>query len=82
MVDVEEKRLTQIIADNVRYRTMMGQRTGRVEEQEKLGKISEIRPTLKLDVERARHPSDAGRHAAGVKTLKKRDGRVSWWGER
>jgi len=46
MTVVEEKRLTQIIADQVRYRTMMGQRTGRVEEQEKLGKISDIRPSL------------------------------------
>ena len=65
MVDVEEKRLTQIIADNVRYRTMMGQRTGRVEEQEKLGKISEIRPTLKLDVERARHVTQAYKMTEG-----------------
>ncbi len=54
MAVVEEKRLTQIIADQVRFRTMMGQRTGRVEEQEKLGKISDIRPSLKLDIERAR----------------------------
>ena len=53
--NIQEKRLTQIIADKVRYRTMMGQRTGRVEEQEKLGKISDIRPTLRLDPERARH---------------------------
>ncbi|MCJ7522877.1 MAG: hypothetical protein MUP21_11790, partial [Dehalococcoidia bacterium] len=52
--EVQEKRLTQIIADKVRNRTMMGQRTGRVEEQEKLGKISDIRPTLRLDPERAR----------------------------
>ncbi len=65
MVDVEEKRLTQIIADNVRHRTMMGQRTGRVEEQEKLGKISEIRPTLKLDPERARFVTQAYKAAEG-----------------
>ena len=34
----ERKTETQKIADKVRYRTMMGQRTGRVEEQEKLGR--------------------------------------------
>ena len=59
MTVIEEKRLTQIIADQVRYRTMMGQRTGRVDEQEKLGKISDIRPSLKLDVERARYVTQA-----------------------
>ena len=55
----ERKTETQKIADKVRYRTMMGQRTGRVEEQEKLGKISDIRPSLRLDVERARHVTQA-----------------------
>lgn len=45
MAVVQEKRLTQIIADQVRFRTMMGKRTGRIDEQEKLGKISNIRPT-------------------------------------
>jgi formate C-acetyltransferase len=68
MVEVKEKgekRLTQIIADKVRYRTMMGQRTGRVEEQEKLGKISAIRPTLKLDIERARFVTQAYKATEG-----------------
>ncbi|MEE8469969.1 MAG: pyruvate formate lyase family protein, partial [Dehalococcoidia bacterium] len=59
------KRWTQRIADQVRYRTMMGQRTGRVEEQEKLGKISDIRPTLKLDVERARYVTQAYKETEG-----------------
>lgn len=65
MAVVEEKRLTQIIADQVRYRTMMGQRTGRVEEQEKLGKISDIRPSLKLDIERARYVTQAYKENEG-----------------
>ena len=55
----ERTRPAQLIADKVRYRTMMGQRTGRVEEQEKLGKISDIRKTLKLDIERARYVTQA-----------------------
>src|SRR4030043_137904 len=44
---------------------MMGQRTGRVEEQEKLGKISDIRPSLKLDVERARYVTQAYKENEG-----------------
>jgi len=63
--EVQEKRLTQIIADQVRYRTMMGQRTGRVEEQEKLGKISDIRHTIKLDPERARLVTQAYKATEG-----------------
>ncbi len=60
MATVDQRtRRAQQIADKVRFRTMMGQRTGRVEEQEKLGKISDIRPTLRLDVERARHVTQA-----------------------
>ncbi len=62
---VEEKRLTQIIADQVRYRTAMGQRTGRVEEQEKLGKISDVRATLRLDPERARLVTQAYKATEG-----------------
>lgn len=60
-----EKTKTQQIADKVRFRTMMGQRTGRVEEQEKLGKISDIRKALRLDVERARHVTRAYRETEG-----------------
>jgi formate C-acetyltransferase len=63
--EVQEKRLTQIIADQVRYRTMMGQRTGRVEEQEKLGKISDIRQSIKLDPERARLVTQAYKATEG-----------------
>ena len=62
---VEEKRLTQIIADQVRYRTAMGQRTGRLEEREKLGKISDIRATLRLDPERARLVTQAYKATEG-----------------
>jgi formate C-acetyltransferase len=61
----ERKRPAQEIADKVRYRTMMGQRTGRVEEQEKLGKISDIRKTLRLDAERARFVTQAYKEAEG-----------------
>ncbi|UCG83106.1 MAG: hypothetical protein JSW38_13220, partial [Dehalococcoidia bacterium] len=63
--EVQEKRLTQIIADQVRYRTMMGQRTWKVEEQEKLGKISDIRQTLRLDPERARLVTQAYKASEG-----------------
>ena len=65
MTVVQEKKLTQIIAKQVRFRTMMGKRTGRVEEQEKLGKISNIRPTLKLDIERARFVTQAYKATEG-----------------
>ncbi len=63
--EAKEKRLTQIIADQVRYRTAMGQRTGRVEEQEKLGKISDVRATLRLDPERARLVTQAYKATEG-----------------
>jgi len=63
--EAKEKRLTQIIADQVRYRTAMGQRTGRVEEQEKLGKISDIRASLRLDPERARLVTQAYKATEG-----------------
>ena len=59
MAVATEKRLTQRLADQFRYRTMMGQRDYRVEEEERLGKISHIRRTLKLDIERARFVTQA-----------------------
>jgi hypothetical protein len=59
MTVVKEKRLTQRLADQFRYRTMMGQRDYRVEEEERLGKVSHIRRTLKLDIERARFVTQA-----------------------
>jgi len=65
MAVVAEKRLTQRLADQFRYRTMMGTRDYRVEEEERLGKISHIRRTLKLDIERARHVTQAYRENEG-----------------
>ncbi len=60
-----EKTLTQKLADQFRYRTIMGQRDYRVEEEERLGKISHIRRTLKLDVERARYVTQAYKENEG-----------------
>src|SRR5512136_1887290 len=59
MTIIKGKRLTQRLADQFRYRTMMGQRDYRVEEEERLGKVSHIRRTLKLDIERARFVTQA-----------------------
>ena len=58
MVTAAQKRLTQRLADQFRYRTMMGKRDYRVE-QEKLGEKSHIRPTLQLEIERARFVTQA-----------------------
>ena len=65
MATVSEKRLTQKLADQFRYRTIMGQRDYRVEEEERLGKISHIRRTLKLDIERARYVTQAYKENEG-----------------
>ncbi len=59
MVVEARKTRTQMLADEFRYRTMMGQRDYRVDEEEKLGKKSHIRHTLKLDIERARYVTQA-----------------------
>ena len=53
MTTAPDKNLVEGQADQVRYRTMMGQRLGRVG-LEKAGQRNYIRPTLKLDIERAR----------------------------
>jgi pyruvate formate-lyase/glycerol dehydratase family glycyl radical enzyme len=53
MSAAEEATLAERLADQFRYRTMMGQRQGRVG-LEKPGQRNYIRPTLKLDIERAR----------------------------
>jgi pyruvate formate-lyase/glycerol dehydratase family glycyl radical enzyme len=58
MVTATQKRLTQRLADQFRYRTIMGKRDYRVE-QEKLGEKSHIRPTLQLEIERARFVTQA-----------------------
>jgi pyruvate formate-lyase/glycerol dehydratase family glycyl radical enzyme len=60
-----EKRPTQQLADRFRYRTLMGQRDYRVDEEERLGKVSHIRRTLKLDIERARYVTEAYRSTEG-----------------
>ena len=65
MAIAEEKKLSQRIADRVRCRTTMGQRTSRVEEEEKLGKKGDFRPSLKLDVERARYVTQAYKENEG-----------------
>jgi len=54
MTTAAGKTPAEVQADQVRYRTMMGQRLGRVG-LEKPWQRNYIRPTLKLDIERARY---------------------------
>ena len=53
MTTASDKTLAEGQAEQVRYRTMMGQRFGRVG-LEKPGQGNYVRPTLRLDIERAR----------------------------
>jgi pyruvate formate-lyase/glycerol dehydratase family glycyl radical enzyme len=53
MSTAQEATLAERLADQIRYRTMMGQRQGRIG-LEKSGLKNYLRPTLKLDIERAR----------------------------
>jgi formate C-acetyltransferase len=53
MTTAADRTLAERLADQFRYRTMMGQRQGRVG-LEKPGQKNYVRPTLKLDIERAR----------------------------
>jgi len=64
MTTVSEKTLAELQADQFRYRTMMGQRLYRVG-QEKLGEKSHIRPTLTLDIERARFVTQGYKESEG-----------------
>ncbi len=57
MTVVDEKRLTEKLADQARYRSGMGgqQRAGRrLDEQEIRNQVSDLRPGLKIDIQRAR----------------------------
>jgi len=53
MTTATDKTLAEGLADQFRYRTMMGQRKGRIG-LDKTGLKNYVRPTLKLDIERAR----------------------------
>jgi pyruvate formate-lyase/glycerol dehydratase family glycyl radical enzyme len=53
MTTAAERTLAEGRAEQVRYRTMMGQRQGRLG-LEKLGQVNYMRPSLRLDIERAR----------------------------
>jgi formate C-acetyltransferase len=64
MTTVGEKASAERLADQVRYRTMMGQRVGRVGLEKPDGE-SHIRPTLKLDIERARFVTQAYKETEG-----------------
>ena len=64
MTTAADRTLAEGQADKVRYRTTMGQRLGRVG-LEKPGQRNYIRPTLKLDIERARFITQSYRDTEG-----------------